>query len=714
MPDDRRSFSASQRRRKPPKQKQWHEIRDEKKRAKSAAKPAPPTNSTVLVSPLQKRLNAGESQRTAAGAVEVGAMSSGGLNSTMRGVCSREGYMHSSAMSAGVTNLDALALYSSHYHHPVRLPEAKILLSKGTVIDSGKVDVALLSGSLDEASALLMQLAHSERADIRTETLRAETLNSASLVGTGEIQTPGSRIDKIEALQKAVDAIRLQCGALCMAHEEAWGKTSEANQQAYEADLDLESMHGHLAQRSRETEALENLLAQETRTSRNTQLELETSIQKLHIRNSVDLSHVKRSKKDYVKAKQKNTKILMEKLRLEDELKELKSSSRAEITTLKTGIFRANQRAEKAVADGAKGIKEAQREVRAIKRAVAAQIDEASSAVEHKLKARLNELRTDVAIRDAEIRELRETQRELQVQLRSWDANAANEAMKRILHRLSKEKADDGESAALDSVLSQSMDAVEELHAVRARANFAFNEVTRLKKELLEAKAATTKVEPAFEGEPVTMSPSDEADFQAEEPLQSASDELVTRTARPITPPPSSKVREIEEQNKSAATKRRGSAYLANMNLDSLEPPIAEESRDDPSVDDDEEPMDDTSYVSAMLKSLKHDSEYTEKFLQTVEPKVYGQITSESFARACGEEFERVDTDRNGVLTPDEIYPLIASLAGVNDMSVTLQQCREFASIFGEEGSGIVTRLEFVAFCRTILVMQYLHENDEL
>ena len=683
--DAARSYSARQVVRKPPKQKQWHELKAEgtysplakkspRRSRGEAAEPIPPAASPKFTSPLQKRLNAtGRTTQSAQAATGVmSAFSSTGNANTMRNVASREGYIKTSALSAGVPTPDVLALYDKHYHHPVRLPEAKILLSKGTIIDSDQVDLVVLSDTLDAASQTLIELGL--RAKEATAALGGGG-GAAAAAATADGDPAGDApfldpfTEKVGDLKELMDLIRLQCGALAIAHEEAWGKTSEANQQAFEADLDLESMHGHLQRRAVETEALERVRMHEARNSRKVQMELEETLLKLNIRNTVDLSHVKRSKKDFKRATKKNTQILMDKLRLEDELAKLKSTSRAEITTLKTALFRTNQRAEQAEEHRVKEVAEAKREVRATKRMVHAKVDEACAEVEHKLKSRINELRFDISVRDGEINELRETVRETQEQLKTWDANAANEAMKRILYRLAKVDThddNDAASATLDSVLTTNMDALEELHHQRARANFYHEEIVRLRTEL-QAATATAPVQ------------------VIEEPPASP--------PKPVpTPQPSTRKVRRKKKPKRRVEKKGGG--------------------DD--GEEEEEQLEDCDLVEAMLRALKEDSQYTQKEMANLEPRIYGQIVSESFSRGCGEDFDAVDIDRNGVLTPDEIYPLIADLAQVNEMSVTLQQCREFAAIFGKDGgSGIVTRLEFVEFCRTILVMQYLHDHPD-
>ena len=112
---------------------------------------------------------------------------------------------------------------------------------------------------------------------------------------------------------------------------------------------------------------------------------------------------------------------------MEDQLENLKRSSRTEIASLKTALFRANQRAETAEKRGAKQLEEARRAMKELKHIEAARRDEACAAVEKRFKMRIDDLRMDVNIRDAEIKELRESLRVLQVQLRSWDSTGANE-----------------------------------------------------------------------------------------------------------------------------------------------------------------------------------------------------------------------------------------------------------------------------------------------
>lgn len=354
----------------------------------------------------------------------------------------------SSAISAGLPAPDALATYYSYFHHPHR-PGAKFLMSKGTVVDSTMAELSTLSNHLDVASKFLKEL------------LEAPTIE------TGE---------KIKSIEQALNQVREQCVALDMAREEALRKVGEANQQAYEANVDLENVHGYLDDCAKESQTLEKLLAREEQVSRNVQMELETTMQKLHIRSTVDKSHVKKSKSDVVNARKNSAKLLTEKLRMEDQLENLKRSSRTEIASLKTALFRANQRAETAEKRGAKQLEEARRAMKELKHIEAARRDEACAAVEKRFKMRIDDLRMDVNIRDAEIKELRESLRVLQVQLRSWDSTGANEATRRILKRLAESHSQQvDENNLLET--GSTLDAVEELHYQTARANAAMSMV---------------------------------------------------------------------------------------------------------------------------------------------------------------------------------------------------------------------------------------------
>merc|ERR1712070_625989 len=77
------------------------------------------------------------------------------------------------------------------------------------------------------------------------------------------------------------------------------------------------------------------------------------------------------------------------------------------------------------------------------------------------------------------------------------------------------------------------------------------------------------------------------------------------------------------------------------------------------------------------------------------------------------EHLDSPDNDSSGSLTVDELYPVVASLAGTREWLVTDEQCARFAKIFDEDGNGTISKAEFVAFVQFTLAMLYCNKAKE-
>ena len=54
---------------------------------------------------------------------------------------------------------------------------------------------------------------------------------------------------------------------------------------------------------------------------------------------------------------------------------------------------------------------------------------------------------------------------------------------------------------------------------------------------------------------------------------------------------------------------------------------------------------------------------------------VMDDLTSEEFAVKAAARFLEADSDGNGVLTPDEVFPVIEQLLGVHPWAITIDHC---------------------------------------
>jgi Ca2+-binding EF-hand superfamily protein len=63
-------------------------------------------------------------------------------------------------------------------------------------------------------------------------------------------------------------------------------------------------------------------------------------------------------------------------------------------------------------------------------------------------------------------------------------------------------------------------------------------------------------------------------------------------------------------------------------------------------------------------------------------------VANEHFLEDCELQFTELDQNGDGVLTPDELYPVIKSLLGGHQWTMTLEHCDQFAAVFDENGDG--------------------------
>jgi Ca2+-binding EF-hand superfamily protein len=89
-------------------------------------------------------------------------------------------------------------------------------------------------------------------------------------------------------------------------------------------------------------------------------------------------------------------------------------------------------------------------------------------------------------------------------------------------------------------------------------------------------------------------------------------------------------------------------------------------------------------------------------------------LVSEEFVLACQSEFDALDIDANGSLSPDELYPVIVALAEEHPITVGTQHCSYLSAIFDEDNNGVISRAEFVELVRFIFVVQWLQNQDRL
>merc|ERR1719238_2132280 len=89
------------------------------------------------------------------------------------------------------------------------------------------------------------------------------------------------------------------------------------------------------------------------------------------------------------------------------------------------------------------------------------------------------------------------------------------------------------------------------------------------------------------------------------------------------------------------------------------------------------------------------------------------------FESTCEELFKAIDDDGNGVLTPEELFPVISEMCATksglpaDERFITLDHCIEFASMFDKNQDGVISISEFSDFVKFPLVYEQLLIHPE-
>ena len=87
-------------------------------------------------------------------------------------------------------------------------------------------------------------------------------------------------------------------------------------------------------------------------------------------------------------------------------------------------------------------------------------------------------------------------------------------------------------------------------------------------------------------------------------------------------------------------------------------------------------------------------------------------LLSKEFVDDCMRQFRELDGDGNGVLTADELFPIMCSLTNGSPWAITLDHCERFANVFDDDGNGVISIDEFVGFCRFLSLASWLSRED--
>lgn len=122
--------------------------------------------------------------------------------------------------------------------------------------------------------------------------------------------------------------------------------------------------------------------------------------------------------------------------------------------------------------------------------------------------------------------------------------------------------------------------------------------------------------------------------------------------------------------------------------------------------------MDDAKKIEDLINELKTDKQKLAQVMPYLPSEFKKELLSDHFTNECISFFRELDQDNSGSLDPQELFPVILSLADVHKLALDIEQCQRFANIFDENGDRLIGLDEFVTFSRFIIVLSYLHSKD--
>ena len=117
--------------------------------------------------------------------------------------------------------------------------------------------------------------------------------------------------------------------------------------------------------------------------------------------------------------------------------------------------------------------------------------------------------------------------------------------------------------------------------------------------------------------------------------------------------------------------------------------------------------------VDDILSAVKTDFTAVQESVYPALPQeVKDFLFSTEFVNQCMAQFDALDTDGNGTLSPDELAPVVANVVRSEPWDVTFEQCQKFANVFDADGNGTIERAEFLTFAQKVMVMSFLEQEE--
>jgi hypothetical protein len=115
----------------------------------------------------------------------------------------------------------------------------------------------------------------------------------------------------------------------------------------------------------------------------------------------------------------------------------------------------------------------------------------------------------------------------------------------------------------------------------------------------------------------------------------------------------------------------------------------------------------------SLIAALRENRERLSEFEHMIPDKLASSLEGPEFTKHCEEWFGDLDADKNGVLSAEELFPVIEHFLQDEEIEVTKSHVEEFSDVFDENGDGVIQREEFESYCRFQVIALYLHHHPD-
>ena len=126
-------------------------------------------------------------------------------------------------------------------------------------------------------------------------------------------------------------------------------------------------------------------------------------------------------------------------------------------------------------------------------------------------------------------------------------------------------------------------------------------------------------------------------------------------------------------------------------------------------VDDiiEEAELDEALRIDDVIANVRDDAAWADKILPSLPIEWKDYLFSEQFVDDAMNQFDALDVDCSGALTPDELVPVVAELSSGRPWDIDEAHCLQFAEIFDKDKNGVIDRGEFFRFVQFLVVMSF-------